>query len=216
VADAQNRPPGRALSGPGSSGGSAGRDEQRRETPPPRPSLANPNAAPVLTKVPPPASVRLSQLCWVLSFFAGGTAIVYCFIIRQKQLPLIADFARSVSEGRADATYTTAADIIFWSMFGVMVGVLLVQITLLVAFTNRRPNTRWWQLATFAAQTLLFVIGLELVAGGEDGVFLRQLLLAQCALALLGLLFSTMPGALRWTARGHDVRRGPGGDGAEL
>lgn len=183
---------------------------------PARPALANPNAAPVLTKVPPPASVRLSQLCWVLSFFAGGVAIVYYFVIREKQLPLITELARTVTEGRSEDTYTMAADIVYWSMFSVIAGILLVQITLLVSFANRRANTRWWQLATFVVQALLYLLGLELVASGDDGVFLRQLLVAQCGLVLIGLLFSTMPGALRWTARKHDVRRGPAGDGGEL
>lgn len=183
---------------------------------PERPALANANAAPVLTKVPPPVSVRLSQLSWVLSFFAGGVALVYFFIIREKQLPLIAEMAKTVTEGRSEETYTAAADIIYWSMFTVIAGILLVQITLLVSFTNRRPNTRWWQLGTFVAQALLYLLGLELVASGDDGVFLRQLLIAQCGLVLLGLLFSTMPGALHWTARKHDIRRGSAGDGGEL
>ena len=209
MADEQDTAPSRALAGPRHAG-SPGREA------PARPALANPNAAPVLTKVPPPASVRLSQLCWVLSFFAGGIAVVYFFIIREKQLPLVADVARAMTEGRSDASYTSAADIIYWSMFGVMVAVLLVQITLLVSFTSRRPGVRWWQLATFVAQVILYLIGLELVASGEDGVFLRQLLLAQSGLVLVGLLFSTMPGALKWTARRHDIRRAAGGDGGEL
>ena len=118
------------------------------KTPPQRPPLASPNTAPVLTKLTPPFSVRVAELFWILSFFVGGFAIVYYFIIRKEQLPLISDAFRLVDATRAEQTYTTAADIIFWSVFGVLVGVLLVQITLLVSFMGRRPQIRWWQLLT--------------------------------------------------------------------
>jgi hypothetical protein len=195
---------------------------RRDRTPPPpkreapeRPPTVSPNAAPVLTKMPPPFSVRISQFLWVMSLLAGGIAVVYLFVIREDQLPLIADAVRGVSEGRSDETYTTAADIVYWSVFGIAVGLLLWQIVLLVSFSNRKPNVRWWQLGTVVAQILLFLLSLEIVAVGDNGPLVRQVLLAQWALALVALLFSTFRGALHWTARRHDVRRA-GSDIAEF
>jgi hypothetical protein len=169
--------------------------------------------APVLVKQPPPLSVRLSQLLWVLSFVAGTIAVVYFFIIRQDQLPLIEEAIRKVDATRGDETYTSAANIVYWSVFAVMVTILLTQITLLVSFMNRREHARWWQLATLIVQAGLFALGLELVSGGDKGVVLRQSLTAQCGLVLLALLISTLPGAIAWTARQHDVRRGTVGSG---
>lgn len=186
-----------------------------RREPPARPSTASPNAAPVLTKRPPPFTVRLSQFLWVLSLLTGGIAVVYLFVIREDQVPLIADVVRGVAEGRSDETYTAAADIIFWIVFGTALTLLLIQVVLLVSFTNRRPNIRWWQLATVMAQVLLFLLSLEFFAAGEHGPALRQVLLAQWALALLALLFSTFHNALQWTARKYDVRRA-GADGDEF
>lgn len=174
---------------------------------PERPPRLNPNTAPVITKETPPFSVRVSFLMWVLSLFAGGISIVYYFVIRQEQLPLIHAAVRAVDPSRAERTYTTAADIIYWGGFWLMVGLLVAQITLLVSFTNRRDHARWWQLGTFLGQAVLFGLALELVMHGTKGAVVAQLLATQCLLVLLALLTSTLPGAMAWTARKHDVRR---------
>jgi hypothetical protein len=162
----------------------------------------------VLVRLTPPFSVRVSQFFWILSFAIGAFSVVYLFVIRQEQLPLIADVARSVTEGRTDETYDAAADIVFWIVFGVMVGVLMVQVTLLVAFMSRRPHIRWWQLATLGAQVILLLLSVEWVAIGKRGEPLQLLLAAQAGLVLLALLASVLPKAIAWSARQHDVRRG--------
>ena len=177
------------------------------KAPPQRPPLANPNTAPVLTKLTPPFSVRVAELFWILSFFVGGFAIVYFFIIRKEQLPLISDAFRVVDGSRAEQTYTTAADIIFWWVFGALVGVLLVQITLLVSFMARRPQIRWWQLLTWVVQVVTLALSLDLALTGERAAPMRLILAAQCGLVLLALLASVMPKALAWSARKHDVVR---------
>jgi hypothetical protein len=166
----------------------------------------------VLTKLPPPFTVRLSQFLWVLSLLTGGVAVVYLFVIREDQVPLITDVVKGVAEGRSEETYTAAADILFWSVFAVAVTLLLIQIVLLVSFSNRKPNARWWQLATVAGQIGLFLLSSEFFATGEHGPVLRQVLLLQWSLALLALLFSSFRGALQWTARKYDVRRAGEGD----
>lgn len=180
---------------------------------PSRPPLANPNAAPVLVKIAPPFSIRLTQFLWLLSFAVGGFCAVYLFVIRQKLLPLITETAKGVTEGRSEQTYESAADIVFWIVFGTLVGLLLVQITLLVSFMARRPQVRWWQLLTLALLALLAVLSPEWVAQGAEGAPLRPLLAAQAALVLLALLISVLPRAGAWSARRFDVRRGPQGPG---
>lgn len=175
---------------------------------PARPPLQSPNQPPVVIKQPPPFSVRLAQFLWVLSFLAGSLAVGYLVAIREDQLPLIADAVRDVNATRAEPTYSSAADIVFWSAFAVMVTLLLIQITLLVSFMNRRRGIRWWQFAVVVGQLLLFALLAELVARGDHGVALRQLMSAQVGLALLALLMSVFPGAIAWTARQHDIRRG--------
>ncbi|MBB5743455.1 hypothetical protein HD600_001952 [Microbacterium ginsengiterrae] len=180
----------------------------RREAPG-RPPVRGVNAAPVLVKVPPPFSVRFSQFFWIISFTVGAFTLVYFFVIREDLLPLIAERAEKVTAGRGEATYESAADIIFWVVFALMIGVLLVQITLMVSFMSRRPHVRWWQLATLCLQVLLVLLSPEWVALGERGESIPPLLAAQAALVLLALFSSIMPRAIRWTARKHDVRRGP-------
>jgi hypothetical protein len=150
----------------------------------------------------------MSQLFWIVSFAIGGFTAVFFFIIRKEQLPLIADSVRGVVEGRSDETYDTTADIVFWIVFGTMVAILLIQITLLVSFMSRRPKIRWWQLATFGLQLVLLMLSTEWVALGERREPLLLLLACQAGLVLLALLFSIMPKAMAWTARQVDVKRG--------
>ncbi len=165
----------------------------------------------MLVRLTPPFSVRMSQFFWILSFAVGAFVVVYFFVIRQEQLPLIAEVAKSVTAGRSDETYAAAADILFWVVFGVIVGVLLVQVTLLVSFMSRRPHIRWWQLGTLGVQVLLLLLSMEWVTIGERGEPLRLLLAAQAGLVLLALVASVFPKAIAWSARQHDVRRGHDG-----
>lgn len=184
---------------------------------PGRPSLTGKDAAPVLVKLPPPVVVRISQVAWLTSLLAGGVAIVYLFVIRQAQLPEIADLVRAVDGSRADATYTTTADIIFWSIFTPLVAIVLAQVAMQVSFANRRPNVRWWQFGSILFQGGVFLLAREMVVFGDRGLPLERILLIQLGLAVFGLLISLLPPALRWTARRHDIRRGepvaPSGDG---
>jgi hypothetical protein len=182
---------------------------ERRAAVPERPTLAGKDAPPVLVKAPPPFLVRLAQLLWVTSLLAGATAVVYLFVIRQAQLPEIAEIARRVDGNRAEATYTSAADIVFWSVFTPLVAIIMLQIVLQVSFANRRPKVRWWQFGSVLFQAGLVLIAGELVAFGDRGLPLERILMAQVALATLGLLVSVLPPVLRWSARRHDVRRGP-------
>lgn len=181
---------------------------------PPRPTLATSNHAPVVAKVPPPLSVRLSELFWILSLAVGAVGIVYTFIIRSDQTAHIADRVRGVDAARADETVSTTADIIYWSIFGVLVAVVLLQVLFLVSFANRRPGARWWLLGTVLLHAVALVAAREFSGDEASADPLRLILLIQGGLAVVGLLWSLLPGALRWTARGIDVRRGPESFGA--
>jgi hypothetical protein len=176
---------------------------------PARPSLVSDNAPPVLIRKIAPFSVRLSQFFWVASIAVGVFTLVYYFVIRQDLLPLIADRARLVSAGRPDGVYDSASDIIFWTIFAVLVATVFLQVVFLVSFMSRRPRIRWWQLATLALPGALVALTPEWVALGEPGVPIQPLLAAQTAVGLVALLLSVLPGALRWSARQHDIRRGP-------
>lgn len=188
------------------------RDPDQTRGAPARPSTSRGDGAPVLVRLTPPFEVRLAQFFWIVSFAVGAFAAIYLFILRGELLPLIEDVARSVTAGRSDETYAAGADIIFWIVFGTLVGVLLTQITLLVSFVARRPQVRWWQLATFAVQLVLVALSPEWVAVGEHGPQLHTVITAQAALVLLALLCSILPRAISWSARRVDVRRsGPQG-----
>lgn len=199
---------------PTGTAGPNGRHDRHR---PERPALENANAAPIVVKQPPPFLVRVSQVLWALSLVAGAVAVVYFFVVREDQLPLIIEAVRSVDDSRPDETYTTAADIIFWAAFWVFILLLFIQVALLVSFMNRRDGARWWQFFTILAQAALFALANEMVAKGDHGVSLRQMFLLQGGLAVLALLVSLLPGPLKWTARKHDIRRGTvGSPGSEV
>lgn len=211
------------------SGASAPQTQVRRSPAPPpyeppakaakpeRPALHDKAAAPVMVKMPPPAGVRLAQICWVLSLVVGAIAVGYLFVIRQSIDPDIEAIVREVDASRPAETVSTAADIVFWCVFGALVTVLLVQITSLVSFNNRRNNARWWMLGVLLLLAVTVLAARQFVAVGDRGVPLDRLLLIQLGLSGLGLLFSVIPAALRWTRRKHDIRRGsPGSPSAEF
>lgn len=194
-----------------------GPDNSGRRLRPERPALDSANGAPVAVKQPPPFLVRVSQLLWVLSLISGAVLVVYYFVVRETQLPLIIEAVRVVDGTRTDETYRTAADIIFWAVFWCLVALLFIQISLMVSFMNRKDGARWWQFFTILGQLAVFALANEMVAKGEHGPVLRQMFLLQAGLALLALLISTLPGPLKWTARKHDIKqRTVGSPGSEV
>lgn len=176
---------------------------------PDRPALTTRNHAPVVAHVPPPLSVRASQLLWILSLAAGGVGVGYAFIVRKDLLDVIGERVLAIDPGRAEETVTLTSDILYWSLFGGLVAVLLVQLVFLVSFANRRPRARWWLFGSMLLHGGLLVVAVEFAALETSAEPLRLILLAQLGLAALGLLVSLIPAALRWTARGVDIRRGP-------
>jgi len=175
---------------------------------PARPTLAQKAAPPVLVKLPPPFTVRVSQLLWILSLLTAAVAVVYAFIIRTEQLKPLEKMIKGVVKGRAAETYTSAAEILYWCVFGGMLLVILLQLVYFVSFMNRKPNVRWWQLATLVLQGIVLALVHEFIALGDRGQPLQLMLLAQLGLAALAFLVSLLPPALHWSARRHDVRRG--------
>ena len=179
--------------------------------PPPRPPVVHPSTAPVIATIPPPLAVRCSQLLWVVGIALGGFIAVYLFVIRETQLPLIADVVRAVTDGRPEETYEAAADIVFWIFFAATVLIVLAQITLLVSFMGRRRRIRWWQFATWLLMVALLLFSRELVAIGERGSVLYPLFAIWCGIVLLALICSILPPAMTWSARQYDLRPGPTG-----
>ncbi len=158
---------------------------------------------------PPPSLVRLSQLAWMAGMGVTGFMIVYMFIIRETQLPLLTDLIRAIDDTRAEETYATAADIIFWTLFGTLVVLAVTQIIMLMSMMNRRPGARWWQVGSLVVQTVAVGAVSEFLGSGERGELLRQAGPLGLGLGVLGLLISLLPPVLRWSAARVDVRRGP-------
>lgn len=181
---------------------------------PERPSLATANHAPVVARVPPPFSVRLSQLAWVLSIATGAFGIVYAFIVRTSQVELLTERVRGLATDRPDEVLTTTAEIVYWCLFGALVLVVLVQIVSGVSFSGRRPMARWWMLGALLLLALVLGFGFELTEPGSEAAPLPLVIALQGALGIVALLFAVLPGAIRWTARGVDIRRGPAGSPA--
>lgn len=197
--------------------GAGGPSTSQSSSRPLRPELDSANGAPVIVKQPPPFLVRVSQLLWVLSLISGAVVVVYYFVVRQTQLPLIIEAIRQVDGSRKDETYTRAADIIFWAVFWCLIALLFFQISLMVSFLNRKDGVRWWQFFTILGQLAIFALANEMVAKGDHGPMLRQMFMLQGGLALLALLISAFPGPLKWTARKHDIRqRVVGSPGSEV
>jgi len=181
---------------------------------PERPTLTSANHAPVVARVPPPFAVRLSQLAWVLSIAAGAFGVVYAFIVRTGQVELLTERVRALATDRPDEVLTSAAEIVYWSLFGALVVVVLVQIVSGVSFSGRRPGARWWMLGALLLLAVVLGFGFELTEPGTEAAPLPLVIALQGALGVVALLLAVLPPAIRWTARGVDIRRGPAGSAA--
>lgn len=180
---------------------------------PERPSLTTPNSAPVVANVPPPLSSRLAEALWLFGLAAGAVAAGYFFITRSDELVHIRKRVEIVDPERAAETIDSTADIVFWSLFGTLVALVLIQIWAAVAFANRRAGARAWLCGTLAAFAGLCVVALEFTRPGEAGMPLRMFALAYAGLLTLALLVSLLPASRAWTRRRFDVRHGPASSG---
>ena len=176
---------------------------------PERPSLETSNHAPVVARVPPPLATRLAEALWISGLAAGALTAAYFFITRDDELSHIRDRVLAVDPDRATETLESTADIIFWSLFGVVLALVLIQLWAAVAFANRRPRARAWLGGTLVALGVVCVIGLEFLRRDDAALPLRVLVLAYVGLLTLALLVSLVPSSRRWTRRRVDVRRGP-------
>ena len=176
---------------------------------PERPPVVKVSSAPVVDHRPPPFLARLSQILWVFGIGLTAFTIVYMFIIRESQLELLIDLIRAIDDTRADETYATTADIIYWSLFGVLVLVVVMQLVMVMSMMNRRPGARWWLFGLLVVQTVVIGAIGQFLGGGERGELLQQVGTPTLALGGVGLLISLLPPVLRWSAARVDVRRGP-------
>ena len=201
-AEARSRPHRRrTVARPASAGADAGGSAA--------PGDGNSNTAPVLVKLTPPFSVRMSQLFWILSFAVGGVLRSSTCSSSARSSCRSSPMSPGASPRGARARPTRGRRHHLLVVFGMMVAVLLVQITLLVSFMSRRPHIRWWQLADAGVQVILLLLsagdGRDRRAGAAAAaIFLRR----SSDSSLLALLASVLPQAIAWSARQHDVRRG--------
>lgn len=176
---------------------------------PERPALDAPNSAPVVANIPPPLSSRIAEALWSFGLAAGALTAAYFFITRTDELERIRERVEAVDPDRAVEAVESTADIIFWSLFGALIALLLIQLWAAVAFANRRPGARAWLCGSLAAFGGLAVVALEFTRPGEAGMPLRWFALAYVGLLAVALLASLLPGSRAWTRRRFDVRRGP-------
>ncbi|MET0480718.1 MAG: hypothetical protein ABWZ69_05125 [Mycetocola sp.] len=159
-------------------------------------SDTTPPPAPLPTT--PTGPVKVARYLWLASFVLGLAVLAFAFLSRDDQIKRLSDVIADVDPGRATATLTSAATIVFWSCLGAIVVVMAVEALLLRAMVHRHRWTRWAQLLVLAIHTGVMLLAGTFLALGNQGVLIAGLLIVQLALGVVALVASVLPGSGDW------------------
>jgi hypothetical protein len=157
-------------------------------------------------KTPPPAQlptsptgpVKVSRFLWLGSFVVGLAVLAFAFLSRDDQIERLSDVIAEVEPGRAAATLTSAATIVFWSSIGAIAVVVVVEALLLRAVVRRHRWAQWAQLLVLLAHTGVVLLAGSFLALGDQGLLIAGLLIVQLLLGVVALIVSVLPGSGAW------------------
>ncbi|WP_134323394.1 hypothetical protein [Cumulibacter soli] len=175
-----------------------GRRVAHTEPSPPRPAMSGGSIPPIVPETPYTRTVQTVRALWLLSFAFGTAAALFAAFSAKGRLTALREYIPTLRSGYDEATISTAASILFWSVTAMCVALIVVQALVLVRLLRGRFRPRWWLLVLVAAQCVLVVLVHRLVAVDRDGLLITLLALAQLTIALIAAIGGVCPGTKRW------------------
>jgi hypothetical protein len=164
--------------------------------------------APVLQPIVPTRQVKAARTLWLVSFAAGSIAILFAFVSRDEQLGRLRDLITGLAPERDPETLAALASLVFWGTLGLLALVIVIEAILLRVMMRGRGGARWaLMLVLFLNAGVLLIADALVIAPGDEGLYLRICLVAQLALAGVGLVLSLFPGASAWFRAQKQKRR---------
>ncbi|WP_411722233.1 hypothetical protein [Mycetocola sp.] len=156
----------------------------------------------------PTGPVKVARFLWLASFVVGLAVLAFAFLSRDDQIKRLSDVIADVDPNRAAETLTSAATIVFWSSFGAIAVVVVLEALLLRAVLRRHRWAQWAQLLVLLAHTGVVLLAGTFLALGDAGVLIAALLIVQLVLGVVALVVSVLPGSGAW----FQTQTDPGAD----
>jgi hypothetical protein len=166
---------------------------------PERPPMSNRSPAPICRRTPPTTTVSAARSLWILSFLLGLVTVAFTYLSRDGQLDRLRMLSTELRPGQTAETLGSVAALVFWSILGALVLVIIVEALLLGIMMRQRGGARWALLAVLVIHGALWVLAdAVLIAHEESELYLRLLLVAQLITACVAWVVSLLPGAAAW------------------
>ncbi len=143
-----------------------------------------------------------------MGFFAGIAAVVIAFYAGEDQRRALQDVLADLLADETAATLERLATVLFWATLLAILAVIVLESVLLGRMMGRHGGIRWLMLVVLAVHGVVAVFADAFLSGGDVGVFLRLLLLAQLLLSGVALILSFLPGTGRWFRSRRESQRG--------
>ncbi|MFV0535369.1 MAG: hypothetical protein ACK5MR_17225 [Cumulibacter sp.] len=175
-----------------------GRRVADAEPSPPRPAMSGGSIPPIVPETPYTRTVQTVRALWLLSFAFGTAATLFAAFSAKGRLAALREYIPTLRSGYDDATISTAASILFWSVIILCAALIIAQALMLARLLRGRFRPRWWLLLLVAAQCVLVLLVHRLVAVDQNGMLITTLALAQLAIAIIAAVGGICPGTKRW------------------
>lgn len=141
----------------------------------------------------------MSRSLWLLSYLLGVVAVAFTYLSRNAQLERLRTLSSDVRPGEAAETLDSVAALVFWSMLGALVLVIVVEALLLAVMMRQRGGARWALLVVLVFHGAAWALA-DAVLIGPDAPepYLQLLLMAQLVTACVAWVVSLLPGARAW------------------
>ena len=169
--------------------------------------MSDSRPAPVLQSAKPTRQVKWARTLWLVSFGAGSIALLFAFVSRDEQLSRLRELVTDLAPEQDAATLAALASLVFWGALGLVALVIVIEAIVVRVMMRGHGGARWALMIMLVVNAGVVLIADALViAPGDEGLYLRICLIAQLALAGVGLVLSLVPGAGRWF-RAEKARR---------
>lgn len=161
--------------------------------------MSNRAPAPIPRRTVPTRTVTVARCLWLLSYLLGVVAVAFTYLSRNAQLERLRTLSSELRPGETAETLDSVAAVVFWSMLGALVLIIVVEALLLAVMMRQRGGARWALLAVLVIHGAVWALADAVLIGpGAPELYLRLLLLAQLVTACAGWVVSLLPGARAW------------------
>lgn len=166
--------------------------------PPRRPEMSNVAPAPVPVKVPPPRSMVISKVLWIVSLVLGASTLLLALLSQEAHLGRLDDLVNELATEQGIEAADAAAGIAFWGSLGALALITVLEAILVLVMLRGRGAARWVLLALLPLHFFVVLLTDAFLGLGDYGLVFSVMLLGQLLLAAIAVVFSLLPASSAW------------------